>query len=107
MPYPLAKPDDAVQLKTFDPATFYPALSASEKLKLRDDSVTTFPSKSISEPKIPKDFDPAVFYPALAAMDKAKIASREDSMLTDSIYPSSSISQTGVPRSERSMVLPS
>ena len=102
----MARKDDPVQLKTFDPTTFYPALSASENIKQRDDSVTIFPSKSISEPKIPKDFDPAVFYPALAAMDKAKIESREESVLTDSIHPSSSISQTGESRIEMPMMLP-
>lgn len=105
MPYPMAKAGDAVQLKTFDPVTFYPALAAREKLKIRDDSVNTLPHKSVHEPAIPKDFDPAVFYPALAAQEKAKVVARNDSGFTDSIYPSSSISQS-VPRIVRPIVQP-
>lgn len=105
MPYPPAKPEDAVQLKTFDPVTFYPALAAREKLKKRDDSVNTLPHKSVHEPMIPKDFDPAIFYPALAAQEKAKVKGlRDDSTFTDSIYPSSSISQT-IPVVERPIIV--
>ena len=90
MPHPLHKPDDSVKMETFDPVTYYPALAAREKMKTRSDS--EYPSKSVHEPVIPKDFDPAVFYPALAAQEKAKVMGREDSVLTDSIYPSSSVS---------------
>lgn len=73
-------------------------------MRLRDDSV--FQSKTIAEAQIPKDFDPAVFYPALAAREKAKLSSRTESVTTDSIYPSSSISQSHLPRSERPRLQP-
>ena len=107
------KGDPAV-LQTFDPATFYPALAAREKLKhTRDDSCTTFPTaKSIAEPQIPKDFDPAVFYPALAAREKAKAvgggggSSGEDhSIFTESINPGDSISYSHLPRVEQPQVV--
>ena len=99
MPYPQAKPDDPVHLKTFDPHTFYPAIAARHISGSRQDSVSTFPSRSICEPEIPENFDPATFYPALAAREKLKL--REGSVDADSIYPSSSISQPTLPRSER------
>lgn len=105
MPRPTTKkPAGAVKLQAFDPATFYPALSAREKMRLRDDSL--FQSKTIAEPRIPKDFNPAVFYPALAAREKVKVSSRAESVTTDSIYPSSSISQSHLPRSERPQLQP-
>ncbi|MDI1490231.1 MAG: hypothetical protein OHK93_001431 [Ramalina farinacea] len=102
---------DPTVLQTFDPATFYPALAAREKLKhTRDDSCTTFPTaKSIAEPQIPKDFDPAVFYPALAAREKAKVvnsSSGEDhSIFTESINPGDSISYSHLPRVEQQVVV--
>ena len=110
------KGDPAV-LQTFDPATFYPALAAREKLKhTRDDSCTTFPSaKSIAEPQIPKDFDPAVFYSALAAREKAKVVGgggganssggEDHSIFTESINPGDSISYSHLPRVEQQQVV--
>lgn len=45
MPYPMARPDDPVHLKNFDPKTFYPAVA------IRGDSLDTsiYPSSSISQ----------------------------------------------------------
>ncbi len=45
MPYPMARPDDPVHLKNFDPKTFYPAIA------VRGDSLDTsiYPSSSISQ----------------------------------------------------------
>ncbi|KAL9137042.1 MAG: hypothetical protein Q9175_001752 [Cornicularia normoerica] len=31
MPYPMARPDDPVHLKSFDPKTFYPAIAPKPK----------------------------------------------------------------------------
>ena len=99
---PSAKADSTVKIQTFDPKTFYPALSAREKMKTRTDS--EYPNKSVHEPVIPKDFDPAVFYPALAAQEKARIMGREDSVLTNSSYPSSSFNH-GLPVVPERMVV--
>ena len=45
MPHSMARPDDPVHLKNFDPKTFYPAIA------VRGDSVDTsiYPSSSISQ----------------------------------------------------------
>ena len=101
----MAKPKEGVQLSTFDPVTFYPALAATEKLKIqRDDSVNILPHKSIHEPTIPKDFNPAIFYPALAAQETGKVKGRgfESVVAESAVYPSSSIS---VPVVERPVLI--
>ncbi|KAL9102343.1 MAG: hypothetical protein Q9163_002493 [Psora crenata] len=104
MPYPQAKPDDPVHLQTFDPKTFYPAVAARHSNEIRNDSVSTFPARSICEPDIPKNFDPATFYPALAARERLK--GRVDSMFVDSVYLSRPMSQATITTWERPQLGP-
>jgi len=48
MPYPMARTDDPVHLKTFDPKTFYPAIG------VRSDSLSIYPSSSVSQTRPPR-----------------------------------------------------